>query len=54
MKALKQINKFTFEEVEVPDHVVEELYTEWYRSDSSKKFDIFELLQIQESKKIPS
>lgn len=45
MKVLKQINKFTFQEVEVPDHVVDEVYSTWLNSNSTEKFDLLKLIE---------
>lgn len=54
MKVLSQVNKFTFEEVEIPDEVMEELYTEWYqRSLDEMDAERFDVIQMLKPKKIP-
>jgi hypothetical protein len=56
MKVLSQVNMFTFEEIEIPDELMEELYQEWYqRSLNEMDFEStkFDAIQMLESKKIP-
>jgi hypothetical protein len=57
MKVLSQVNMFTFEEIEIPDELMEELYQEWYqRSLNEMDFEStkFDAIQMLESKKNPS
>lgn len=54
MKVLSQVNKFTFEEVEIPDEVMEDLYQEWYqRSLDEMDFEYtrFDAIQMLSQKK---
>jgi hypothetical protein len=54
MKVLSQVNKFTFEEVEIPDSLMEELYTEWYQRSLDEidfEYTRFDAIQMLSQKK---